>query len=107
MKFEMLGDLAALAYKDVICEPVVCEGNAEVPALVTDLGIRGVWLPQTELLLDIRVADVDAPSYLTCSVGNVLAMAEEGKNESMYLLLKPVVDLFLSLCCDGRWCIGP
>ena len=23
-----LGDLAALAYKDVICEPVVCEGNA-------------------------------------------------------------------------------
>ena len=39
------GDLAALAYKDVIREPVVRKGNAEVPALVADLGIKGVWLP--------------------------------------------------------------
>ena len=49
------GDLAALAYKDVIREPVVRKGNTEVPALVADLGIKGVWLPQTEALLDIRV----------------------------------------------------
>ena len=48
-----LGDLMALAYKDVIRELVVREGNTEVPALVTDLGIKGVWLPQTEALLDI------------------------------------------------------
>ena len=71
----------ALAYKDVIHEPVVCEGNTEVPALVADLGIRGVWCPQTELLLDIRVADADAPSYLTRFIGNVLAMAEEEKTK--------------------------
>ena len=78
---DALGDLAAFAYKDVIREPVVCEGNAEVPALVADLGIRGVWLPQTEALLDIQVTDADAPSYLTRSVGNVLAMAEEEKTK--------------------------
>ena len=74
-----MGDLAALAYKYVIREQVVREGNAEVSALVADLGIRGVWLPQTEALLDIRVTDADAPSYLTRSVGSVLAMAEEEK----------------------------
>ena len=76
---------------------VVREGNAEVPALVADWELEGVWLPQTEALLDIRVTDADAPSYLTCSVGNVLAMAEEEKNKSMYLLLKPVMDLSLPL----------
>ena len=42
----------ALAYKDVIHEPVVREGSAEVPALVADLGILDVWLPQTEALID-------------------------------------------------------
>ena len=35
---DALDDLAALADKDVIREPVVHESNAEVPALVTDLG---------------------------------------------------------------------
>ena len=50
---DALGDLAALTYKDVIREPVVREGNAEFPALIDDCGIRGVWLSQTEALLDI------------------------------------------------------
>ena len=48
-----LGDLAALAYRDVICEPIVQEGDNAVSALITDLGIRGVWLPQIEALFDI------------------------------------------------------
>ena len=76
-----MGNLAALAYKHVIREPVAHEGNAEVPAVVTDLGFRGVWFPQTEALLDIRVTDVDVPSYLTRSVGNVLAMGEKKKTK--------------------------
>ena len=59
---DALGDLAALAYKDVIREPIVREGSDTVPALIADLGIRGVWLPQIE---DIRVTDADAPSYLS------------------------------------------
>ena len=59
---DALGDLVALAYKDVIREPVVRKGNTEVSALVADLGIRGVYLPQTEALLDIQVTDADAPS---------------------------------------------
>ena len=42
---DALGDLAALAYKDVIREPIVREGCDTAPALIADLGIRGVWLP--------------------------------------------------------------
>ena len=76
---DALGDLAALAYNDVIREPIVLEGNDTVPALIADLGIRGVWLPQIEALFDIRVTDADAPSYLSRSVKNVLITAEEEK----------------------------
>ena len=35
---DALGDLAALAYNHVICEPIVCEGSDTVPALIADLG---------------------------------------------------------------------
>ena len=92
-----MGDLAVLAYKDVIREPVVREGNAEVSVLVVDLGIRGVWLPQTEAVLDSRVTDADAPSYLTRSVGGVLAMAEEEKKRKYISAVEAVVDLSLLL----------
>jgi len=74
-----LSDLAALAYKDVIHEPVVCCSGGNSPALIADLGICSVWLPQTEMLFDIRVTDVDAPSYVHCSVADVLATAEVEK----------------------------
>ena len=71
--------MAALAYKDVILELIVREGSNTAPALIADLGIRGVWLPQVEALFDIRVTDADAPSYLSRSVKNVLNTAEEEK----------------------------
>ena len=65
---DALGDLAALAYKDVIHEPIVREGSNIVPA---DLGIIGVWLPQIEALFDIRIMDADAPSYLSHTIKSV------------------------------------
>ena len=49
------------------CEPVVREANTKTgtPALIADLAIYGVWLPQTEVLFHIRVIvlDTDAQSY--------------------------------------------
>ena len=33
-------------------------------ALVADLGVRGVWQPQTMALLDIRIVDTDASSHI-------------------------------------------
>ena len=42
---DALGDLACLAYKDVIREPVVRDGDADGPGLIADLGVCGVWQP--------------------------------------------------------------
>ena len=41
-----LGDLACLAYKNVVREPIVCDSDADGPGLIADLGVRGVWQPQ-------------------------------------------------------------
>jgi len=39
---DALGDLAALGYSDVVHELIVCDGNEVFPALIADLGVRGV-----------------------------------------------------------------
>ena len=76
---DALGDLAALGYREVVREPIVCDGDNDSPALIADLGVRGVWIPQGEALFDVRVVDTDAASYVNCSVSAVLASAEEEK----------------------------
>ena len=76
---DALGDLAALGYREVVREPIVCDGDKDSPALIADLGVRGVWIPQGEALFDVRVVDTDASSYVNCSVSTVLASAEEEK----------------------------
>ena len=48
-------------------------------ALIADLGIQGVWQPQTEALLDIHVVDTDAQSYLHRPLEAVLSSAERAK----------------------------
>ena len=47
-----LGDIAALAFKEVIREPVVREADeaSGISALVADLSVRGIWQPQVEVL---------------------------------------------------------
>ena len=59
---DALGDIASLAYREVTKEPVVKEPDKtrNLPALGADLGVRGVWQPQTEALFDIHVTDTDA-----------------------------------------------
>ena len=44
------GDLAALAWSQVTREPIVCEActSSNTTALVADLSVRGVWIPQAE-----------------------------------------------------------
>ena len=78
---DALGDTASMAYKDVVREPIVREANDSLgmSALIADLGVRGVWQPQTEALFDIRVVDTDAQSYTEHSVEAVLSSAEQAK----------------------------
>ena len=62
---DALGDLASIAFRDVIREPIVRDADPVrgLPALVADLGVRGLWAAQTEALFDICVMDTDAQSY--------------------------------------------
>ena len=57
------GDLADLAWGQVVKEPIIREATTSTPALIADLAVRGTWTPQTEALFDIRVIDTDAQSY--------------------------------------------
>ena len=82
---DALGDLACLAYKDVIREPVVRDGDADGPGLINDLGVGEVWQPQGEALLDVRVVNIDAQSYVSRSVADVLVNAEEEKKRKYRL----------------------
>ena len=52
-----------------------------IPALIADLGIRGIWQLQTDALVDIRVVDTDAPSNIKRAVVAVLQAAEQEKKK--------------------------
>ena len=67
---DTLGDLSSIVYKDIILEQVIQEARevTDEPSLVADLGVQGVWQPHTQILLDIRVIDTDAPSHVNRSV---------------------------------------
>ena len=95
---DAFGDLAALAWSQVIKEPVVREASSlsRSPALVADLSVRGVWVPQAEALFDIRVIDTDAQSYRTQSPIDVLSGAEKDKKKK-----------YLEACSDRRAMFTP
>ena len=57
------------------------DSEAGTPALVADLVVRGVWIPQTEALFDIRVTDTDTQSYSNQSLKEVLQSAENEKKK--------------------------
>ena len=61
---DALGYLASIAYNEVVREPIIREPNdrENVPALIADLSVCGVWQPQATTFFDVRVVDSDANS---------------------------------------------
>ncbi|KAF6204053.1 hypothetical protein GE061_002393 [Apolygus lucorum] len=76
---DFLGELMSTAWGNCVKEPIVVETSLVHPGLRGDLACRGVWKPQREALLDVRVVDTDAPSYIPHPVATVLRKAEEEK----------------------------
>ena len=70
-----------LCTKMFVREPIVQEADEAngTPALIADLSIRGVWLPQTAALLDVGVVDTDTQSYASHTVDAVPCSAEQEK----------------------------
>ena len=73
---DALSGLAALGYWEVVCEPMVYDGIGDSPALIADLEIRGIWIPQAKSLFDVQVTATDASSYVGQSVFAVLPSYE-------------------------------
>ena len=69
----------------MVREPAVCDSDADGPGLIADLGVRGVWQPQSEALFDVRAVNTDAQSYISRFVADVLVGAEEEKKRKYRL----------------------
>jgi hypothetical protein len=95
---DVFSDLSSIAWGQVLKEPVVREANipTKSPALVADLSVRGVWIPQSEALFDIRIVDTDARSYCDRSPIDVLSAAESEKKK-----------IYQQACSDRRALFTP
>ena len=52
---DAIGDLVALVWGSIRHEPTVKDAQDDSgEVLIADLGVRDVWLPQSEALFDIR-----------------------------------------------------
>ena len=51
---DSLQDLASLVWSKVKQEPIIKEADMTgIPALIADLSVHGVWMPQAEVLFDV------------------------------------------------------
>lgn len=79
---DVAGQMASMVYSHVKSEPVVREqgcGGKDDNGLVCDLAVRGVWNPQTDVLLDFKIVNTDAQSYVNRPVKSVLESAAAAK----------------------------
>ena len=104
---DAIGDLASMVRSKVRREPIVRDADysSGSTALVADLGIRGVWLPQAEALFDVRIIDTDAQSYLDHTPRKVLQNAEEKKTK-YGAACEERHALFTPLCCSVDGMLG-
>ena len=74
--------MASLVWGIVIRDPVFCEQSATSGgALVADLCVRGVWVPQAAALFDICVVYADAQSYHDHTPMAVLSTGKHDKKQ--------------------------
>ena len=78
---DCLVDISSQVWPSVIKEPIVREvdPSSNDVGIRLDLGVQGLWSPQTEALLDIRIIDTDAPSYKHHTPEAVLESAAKEK----------------------------
>ena len=91
-----LAHLASLALKQsaIRAEPLINPGSSRTPSNANpsdpqapdtrergDLLIRNLWENGTDCIIDVRVTDLDAPSYVSRSPAKVLASHEQQKKK--------------------------
>ena len=79
-------------------EPVIADDCAVAETLIADLGVCGVWSPQSEALFDTCVIDIDTQSYLTTTPNLVLFRAK-GEKKQKYSAANTVQRAHFTLLC--------
>jgi hypothetical protein len=101
------GEIIGLLHRGVEYEPVIREADVQTgeKALVADIKIRGLWRRQRDALLDIRVTDTDAPSYLKRPVCKILEAEETQKNTKYHKAAEERKTDFapIVISTDGAW----
>ena len=105
---DAIGDLASLVWNKVRREPIIRDADYQSnrTALVADIGIRGVWSPQVEALIDFRVIDTDAQSYSGHIPREVIAMAEREKKRKYGDACEERHSMFSPFCCSVDGMLG-
>eukprot|EP00957_Ditylum_brightwellii_P124774 9510951-Ditylum_brightwellii.AAC.1 len=74
------GDTTIKEDKDTVCIHWKHDKDKD-PGLYGDLMIRHLWKRQTDCILDSRITNTDAKSYISCSMESVLAVQEKEKKD--------------------------
>uniref|UniRef100_A0A1X7UI80 Uncharacterized protein n=1 Tax=Amphimedon queenslandica TaxID=400682 RepID=A0A1X7UI80_AMPQE len=102
---DAFGDLASMAWSNVVKEPVVRDANCSTntSALVVNLSVRGLWVPQSEALFDVRIVDTDARFYSTHPPIDAVSNADSEKKGKYQEACKERRALFIpiSVSVDG------
>ena len=76
------------------------------PALVANLSICGVLIPQSEVLFNVRIIHTDARTYCDCSPRDVLSAAESDKKKKYVQACSARRVLFTLLCSSVDGMMG-
>ena len=90
----------------MIKESIIREALPGREALVGDISIRGVRQPQSTAVIDVRVTDSDAPSYLRQSPMQVFRAAEREKKAKYSSACEALHVSFTPLCMTVDGLIG-
>ena len=104
---DVLYDVSSLAWSQVIKEPLVREAQDGSDALIGDISIRGVWQPQSTTILDVRVVDSDAPSYVRKVPLQILKTAEREKKSKYQEACNSIHSSFTPLCMTVDGLLAP
>ena len=98
-------DLAAMAWRQTTKEPVIGESleNSSGALLWADIRVRGVWRTQATALVDVRVIDTNAKSYVGCTPQSVLEKAEKEKKSKYLNTCEEKHVSFTPLCFFCGW----
>ena len=82
-----------------VCEPVICDQSTFADgALIVNLCVKQMMIPQSKILFDIRAADTDTQSYHDRIPFSVLSSAKHKKKRKYSQACKERRATFTPLC---------